>query len=339
MESNTPSRATATENLPSAIHSSQESLPPEGAGRFAGSRWILPRVSRFKDQSFRLFLLAFCLLPIGCMLLAASMANAQDSPDFFRQNCVNCHTIGGGRLTGPDLKNVLQRQKREWLMNFMMDPRGIIASGDPYAQKIFTEARKVQMPTLPGMTRERVGNLLDLIAAESKLEKSQFKGLQLSNKPFTDEDRSQGRELFLGRKRLAKGGTACISCHSVHGLPALGGGRLGPDLTQVYERLKGRKSLSAWLIAPGTETMQPIFKFHPIEPDEIQALVAFFESVAGEQPASPAVNRITFLLLGLLLSSALVFAFDSLWKQRFSGVRRSLVEQCTAKTDNPPQEH
>ncbi|MFV1968029.1 MAG: hypothetical protein ACC628_21600 [Pirellulaceae bacterium] len=195
------------------------------------------------------------------------------------------------------------------------------------------------MPNLPGMTRERVENLLDLIEAESKLEKSQFKGLQISNKPFMDVDRSHGRELFQGVMRLQKGGTACISCHSVHGLPSLGGGRLGPDLTNIYERLKGRKSLSAWLIAPGTETMQPIFKTHPIEPDEIHTLVAFFEELAGEQPASPSVHRVTFLLLGLVLSSAMVFVFDSLWKERFSGVRRSLVEQCTAQKPNSPQEH
>ncbi len=290
-------------------------------------------------QPLCLTLLALCLALLDWLPLGSGTASAQDTPDFFRQYCVSCHTIGGGRLTGPDLKNVLQRQKREWLANFMMDPRGVIDSGDPYALKIFEEARKVPMPNLTGMTRDRVEKLLDLIEAESKLEKSQFKGLQISNKPFTDEDRSQGRELFLGHRRLKKGGTACISCHSVQGLPALGGGRLGPDLTKVYERLKGRKSLSAWLVAPGTETMQPIFKTHPLEPDEIHTLVAFFEAHASEQPASPAVNRVTFLLLGLVLSCTLIFVFDSLWKQRFTGVRRALVEQYTAKKPNSPQEH
>ena len=64
--------------------------------------------------------------------------------------------------------------------------------------------------------------------------------------------------------------------------PALGGGRLGPDLTNVYERLKGRAALSAWLMAPGTETMQPIFKNHPLSAEEIHALVAYFESTTAE---------------------------------------------------------
>src|SRR5690606_36048558 len=34
------------------------------------------------------------------LLLLPAIAAAQDAADFFRQNCVSCHTIGGGRLTG-----------------------------------------------------------------------------------------------------------------------------------------------------------------------------------------------------------------------------------------------
>ncbi len=121
-----------------------------------------------------------------------SVTWSQDSPDFFRQNCMNCHTIGGGRLTGPDLKGVSQRKDREWLIGFMMNPKSYIDSGDPYAIKMLEESRNVPMPTLPGMTRERAENLLDLIDAESQLDESQFKGLQISNKPFTDADRTVG---------------------------------------------------------------------------------------------------------------------------------------------------
>ncbi|MEO8166555.1 MAG: hypothetical protein ABI619_14285, partial [Betaproteobacteria bacterium] len=60
----------------------------------------------------------------------------------------------------------------------------------------------------------------------------------------------------------------CMNCHTI------GGGRLGPDLTSIYERLKGRPAVSASLMAPGTETMLPIFKNHPMMADEINALAA-----------------------------------------------------------------
>jgi cytochrome c2 len=49
-------------------------------------------------------LVSFCCLA-ACA--AGPMLRAQEAADFFRQNCANCHTIGDGRLTGPDLKGVL----------------------------------------------------------------------------------------------------------------------------------------------------------------------------------------------------------------------------------------
>lgn len=277
-------------------------------------------------------------------LIVPSDGWSQDSPDFFRQNCMNCHTVGGGRLTGPDLKNVLERKDREWLVGFMVNPKAAIDRGDPYAIKIFEESRKQLMPVLAGMTRERCENLLDLIDAESKLEESQFKGLQISNKPFTTADRALGRDIFLGKKRLENGGAACISCHSMHDTPLLGGGALAPDrrvsdLTSVFERLDGRKALSAWLVAPGTETMQPIFKRHPITGDEIHALVAYFEASAGESPAQPTSSRIAFLLMGLLGAAGVVFGFDAIWKRRFHSVRQPLVDAASLPTPQTMKVH
>ncbi|RIK84596.1 MAG: cytochrome C [Planctomycetota bacterium] len=259
-------------------------------------------------------------------LFSSAFAQAQDTPDYFRQNCMNCHTIGGGRLTGPDLKDVTKRQTRDWLANFLTNPKAVLDSGDPYAQKIFEESRRVPMPMAPGMTRERAEKLLDLIEAESKLPESQFKGLQISTAPFTAADVQAGRDIFTGRQRLASGGTACIACHSIHDIAALGGGLLGPDLTNVYDRLKGRASLSAWLVAPGTETMQPAFRNHPLKAEEIHSLVAYFEDAARYRPADPTGDRVTFLLLGLFGAAALLFAFDGAWKWRFRGVRRPLVD-------------
>ncbi len=109
-------------------------------------------------------------------------------------------------------------------------------------------------------------------------------------------------------------------------MPALGGGRLGPDLTNVFERLKSRAALSAWLSAPGTETMLPIFKNHPLKQDEIHALTAYFELAAGHSPAEPTGSRVAFLLIGLALAASIVFGFDAIWKNRFTSVRRTLVD-------------
>ena len=274
-------------------------------------------------------------LLLGIVLLASlpvkGIATAQDTIDgYFRQNCFSCHTIGGGVLTGPDLKDVTQRKDKAWLAGFMKDPRGVIERGDPYAQKLLEDAGgKVIMPPSPNMTNDLAEKLLVWIESESANENSQFKGLQLPTKPFTQEDRDQGREIFLGRERLSAGGTACIACHSMHDTPALGGGRLGPDLTNIYE-VQGRKALSAWLVAPQTQTMQPVFKDHPLTVEEIHALVAYFEASAGESPSEPSSSRVAFLLMGLIAAAALVFAFDAIWKRRFQGVRQPLVDSTPA---------
>jgi len=266
------------------------------------------------------------LIVLLLVFVASRPTFAQDTPDYYRANCMNCHTIGGGRLTGPDLKDVGKRKDAEWLIGFMQNPKAVVDSGDPYALKLAEESRGVVMPTLPGMTRYRAEQILKLIEDESKLEKSQFEGIKVSSKPFTDADRTAGHSIFIGIQPLKNGGSACIACHSVHGLSALGGGRLGPDLTKVYERLKGRKSLSAWLMAPATETMQPIFKNRPLEAEEIHVLAAYFEGEAKYSEADAAVGRMSFLLLGLGLAAALIFLFDSIWKKRFHAVRRPLVD-------------
>lgn len=254
----------------------------------------------------------------------------QDTPDYYRANCMNCHTIGGGRLAGPDLKDVGKRKDAEWLIQFMLNPRAMVERGDAYAVKLVEETPgRAIMPTPPSMTPYRAEQILKLIEAESKLEASQFQGVRISNQPFTEADRIVGREIFIGSRRLANGGTACIACHNMHDLTALGGGSLGPDLTLVYERLNGRKALSAWLTAPATETMQPIFKNHPLDAEEVHALAAYFEEAAKYNEAEASVIRISFLLSGLVLAAATIFLFDVIWKSRFHSVRRPLVDANT----------
>jgi cytochrome c2 len=252
---------------------------------------------------------------------------AQETAAFFKANCASCHTIGGGRLTGPDLKDVTQRKDRDWLRSYMLNPQAKINSGDPYALQLLDEARGVVMPQIPGLTPEKADFLLDLIEAESALEESQFKGVQVSMEPFTAEDLARGRSIFTGRQSLSNGGPACMACHSIPGIAGLGGGNVGPDLTRVFERLQGRASLSAWMQSPATPTMQAILRDSPLKPDEIHALTALFEDTAKNgTPAQPAVAQLSFLLLGIGGAVLLLVAFDFVWKGRLRAVRRPLVE-------------
>jgi len=256
----------------------------------------------------------------------ANVAFAQETADFFRQNCMSCHTIGGGRLSGPDLKDVAARKDRAWLVKFMLDPKGMIESGDPYAAEILREARGTVMPLVAGMSRSRADALLDLIDTESKLDKSQFFGIKISDRPFTQRDIDLGKEIFVGTTRLINDAPSCISCHTVHGLGGFGGGSLAPDLTTVFERFEGRKTLATWLSAPATPTMQSVYKSKPLEPDEVLAMVAYFQHTLQRNPEDASTARLNFVLIGLGGAVLLLGLFDVFWNKRFRAVRRPLVQ-------------
>lgn len=265
------------------------------------------------------------------MVAFAGNALAQDAPTYFKQNCVSCHTIGGGRLTGPDLKDVSKRKERDWLQAFILNPQSKMDAGDPYALKLKDEARGVMMPPPPGCTSELAGALLDLIEAESALETSQFKGVQVSSAPFTPADVSRGTALFLGSRSLKNGGPSCVSCHSASGIGGLGGGNLGPDLMREYEKLQGRQGMSAWLASPATVTMRALFEAHPLEPEEIHALTAYFEKQSLQGTQRVAASKLDFMLYGLGAAVLGLVLMDAAWKGRLRGVRRPLVQEQTTR--------
>src|SRR5262245_36578804 len=89
--------------------------------------------------------LACALVVLG---LAPGATQAQEAADYFRQNCASCHTIGGTPLSGPDLKGVLERVRKAgkdeaWLTDFIANAKGMIDSGDPYAQQLYERYRPV----------------------------------------------------------------------------------------------------------------------------------------------------------------------------------------------------
>jgi cytochrome c2 len=251
--------------------------------------------------------------------------HAQTAESYFRQNCSMCHTIGGGHLIGPDLKGVTQKKDRAWLVKFLQDPKAVIDSKDPYAAQLLEDSHGLVMPTPPGMTSEKANSLLDYIEGKPTVAAREAPSAAITERAFTEADTIKGRQIFLGELPLANGGPACVSCHTLGTIGGLGGGRLGPDLTKVFDRLGGRNGVGAWLSNPPTPTMQSLFGKHELQPEEIFSLLAVMDD-AGRQgePASTSLPW-KFFLIGLGGTLAGLASLQLAWRGRLRSVRQVMV--------------
>jgi len=76
---------------------------------------------------------------------------------FKEKGCTGCHTIGGGKLTGPDLAGVTERREEQWLREWIKSPDKMVMS-DPIAQGLLKEYF-VPMPN-QGLTDEEVEEVI-----------------------------------------------------------------------------------------------------------------------------------------------------------------------------------
>jgi mono/diheme cytochrome c family protein len=74
-----------------------------------------------------------------------TFAQAPDVATLF-QPCAACHSIGKGKLVGPDLNKVTERRDRDWLHKFIKNSQAVVQSGDDYAVKLFEANNKIPMP-------------------------------------------------------------------------------------------------------------------------------------------------------------------------------------------------
>jgi mono/diheme cytochrome c family protein len=261
------------------------------------------------------------------LLLPGWAGCAQDAGAFYKRNCAACHSIGGGRLLGPDLKDVERRKDRKWLTQFLRNPKETLEEGDPYGKQIQADAKGMVMPQVPGIDEAMAAALLDYIAAGGAQPAAAAGAPEAA---FSPADASLGEALAVGKQRLANGGPPCASCHAFAGLegPA-GGGKLGPDLTNEFEKLGGRQGLAAWLGTPPTPTMQAIYATHPLKAQEITAITAWLQSQPRDKPVTQGRSWIALLGPGGCIAGLLLM--NALWSKRFRSVRATLAGRNSAR--------
>ena len=272
------------------------------------------------------------LLSLGCLILALTLlpssASAQDpSPgeSLFAAKCVSCHTVGGGKLVGPDLLGVTARRDIAWLRRWMKEPDRMLAEGDATAAQMLAEYNNVPMPNL-ALTDAEVAALL---AYFESVDTGAAPVPASAAAPLPAGDAGRGKALFMGATRLANGGPFCLSCHTVAGIGALGGGALGPDLTGVYNRYGGLVGLAAFLSAPSTITMNAVWLNQPMTDQERADLAAFFESTTAPVRAPATL----WALAGLSIAgcAGLMVAAHVGWRKRLRGVRKPMVARANTR--------
>lgn len=135
----------------------------------------------------------------------------------------------------------------------------------------------------------------------------------------------------MGNAHFQNDGPPCMGCHNVGSNGLLGGGAMGPDLTNVSIRLSQEEiasilSNSGQTISP---VMQPIFTEHPLSEIEQADLIAFLNASVGQ----PESNR-EIIVIGISVAgfAAAVLLLGFVYRGRLRGIRKPLLKK--ALTDN-----
>jgi len=79
------------------------------------------------------------LIALFVLLLIYNVSDiiAQKSPKENFVTCNACHSIGGGKKIGPDLKGITERRDEAWLVKFIQSSQTMVKEGDTAAINVF----------------------------------------------------------------------------------------------------------------------------------------------------------------------------------------------------------
>lgn len=271
-----------------------------------------------KSFLFALLITTMIALVAATVAFAQPSEQAADGETLFKTKCVACHTIGSGDLVGPDLSGVADRRDRAWLAQWILTPDQVLASGDPIATELLAKYNNIPMPNL-ALTSEEVDALLVYLGSGATT------GGGATGLP--PGDATSGKAYFVGDKRFENGGPQCMSCHSVAGLGALGGGNLGPDLT-TSGFVQSDAAFAAFMGAPSTVTMGAIWANTPLTAQEQADVFAFLSKATVTQREPSALLQIA--LLAIAGAAAWIALAHIYWGKRLRGVRKPMIERTLA---------
>ncbi len=241
---------------------------------------------------------------------------AASGEQVFQTNCTACHTIGSGRLVGPDLAGVHDRRTQQWMETFVKSSQSMVKGGDADAIALFEKFNKIVMPDF-ALSDGQIKAVLGHIKSASSGDKTQAAAEPTpAVKVATKEDITLGLNLFQGKVRFENAGPTCISCHDVKNDAVIGGGVLAKELTTVFSKMGGT-GVRAILGQAPFPVMEAAFKDKALTEVEVFSLVAFLESADAQHAYQKPRDYGTGLLLSGFIGAGVLFVFYSLlWLRR-----------------------
>ncbi|PCH93833.1 MAG: hypothetical protein COB85_06365 [Bacteroidetes bacterium] len=107
-------------------------------------------------------------LILAIILVSSSFgATGKDGEGIFKKRCMSCHTVGKGRMVGPDLKDVHTKYDQDKLYKWIRSSQTIIKGGDPEAIALYEEYFEVMMPDFDFLSDDELGSIIDYIEKQS----------------------------------------------------------------------------------------------------------------------------------------------------------------------------
>ncbi len=250
-------------------------------------------------------------LIVGLFFYGTTVFAQDQGETLFNQTCVACHTIGGGRLIGPDLVNIHTMRDESWLIRFIQVSSEMIAEGDADAVALFNEYNQIPMPP-HAFSDDEVRAIIGYIARISPAEASPSSAaIEEAAVPVTDAAVQRGRDLFTGIAGFEQGAAACNSCHHVNTDAVMTGGSLGKDLTQAFSRLTG-PGIRAMVNAPPFPMMRTAYAEKALTEEEASSIIAFLQSADQEHQTQEVKNYGVTMLSAGLIGVVVLLGFFSL---------------------------
>jgi len=229
-----------------------------------------------------------------------TLGNANEGQDLFNVTCTACHTIGKGKLVGPDLMSVTEKRSQEWLVAFIKSSSTVIKSGDADAKAISEEYKGILMPD-NAYSDSQILSILDYIEQGGSGDSGEAVVVFDILSEVTSQNIESGAFLFSGEKRLSNGGAACSSCHSVKDERIFSSGTLAKDLTETWDNM-GSPGVAAIIRSSPFPVMNMAYSKHSLTDEEVIDLTAYLKSVSEERYYQRSSDfSLAFAIFGILV--------------------------------------